>query len=665
LRAERYQRQQKLGEGQMSIVWLALDTSTQNLIALKIMTTITEDDRRNQKARERFQREINIARRLQHPHILPILDYGSLLYENRHVPYLVSPYVPAGSLASLIQRRPPWLHWSLLQTADVIMQAADSLWYLHSQNPPIVHEDVKPGNFLCDLVEHPERIAYFYLCDFGISRWMQDTPTVASELLGTFQFMAPEQFEREVNCASDQYALAVMACYLLTGKLPIQAPTHDLYPEAHLYQKPSAPSVLNPARIQSPAVDEIVLRALEKRPEKRFPSIIGFAQALYQAIMHYRQEQTESHTQEYDMSVMGTKYVHESRVLSPMSSSPFQPDISIALDPPEADEHRMLDEPLPMKPVKIAVSSIKNEEMLFTPLILKGPVQLFLPARPKLLAWSRDGRGMACVLYGHIPLFVRRDGSMQEIRTAHTLQPTNLCWSPDQRILAVAAQGEIRFWDTTTQSELPLVLRFNVRMIDGLDWSINEQLAVWVEDQILVHTLSRAHLASLQASMPRQIATNGLRCGNVGVLRWSPDGSALVVGTSNGSVVCWRSSNRQDSAWQVAAARQKVTALSWSPDGSLLAVAFRDSRVVGWDSHSRQEVLLWKNLPAMPRMLSISTEMRIVIASGEHRLLLGTPDDPFPLDVLPGHQLAVWSPLRPELAALDEQKEHALALWQD
>src|SRR5690242_4038680 len=147
----------------MSVVWLALDTSTQNRVALKIMTRMTEDDQRNQKARQRFQREIDIARRLQHPHILPILDYGSMQYENRDVPYLVSSYVSTGSLALLIQRQSPWLYWSLLQTADVIMQAAESLSYLHSQHPPIVHEDVKPGNFLCDLVERPERVVYLYL----------------------------------------------------------------------------------------------------------------------------------------------------------------------------------------------------------------------------------------------------------------------------------------------------------------------------------------------------------------------------------------------------------------------------------------------------------------------------------------------------------------------
>ena len=664
MRAERYQRLRKLGEGPMSVVWLALDTSTQNLVALKIMTRMTEDNQRNQKARQRFQREIDIARRLQHPHILPILDYGSMQYENRHVPYLVSSYVSTGSLASLIQRQSPWLYWSLLQTADVIMQAAESLWYLHSQHPPIVHEDVKPGNFLCDLVERPERVVYLYLCDFGISCWMQDTPVKASELLGTFQFMAPEQFDHEVNCASDQYALAAMACLLLTGKLPIQAPTHDAYPEAHLHQQPLAPSRLNPDRIQSAAVDEIVLQALEKHPDKRFPSIMAFARALHQAILHYMQKQTALQAKEGDLSQVGTKSVEESTVLLPMSSLLLQPEISIALDPPEADKYCILDEPLPEKPVKIVASSVENEEKLFVPFNLKGPVQIFLPTRPKLFVWSGDGRGIACVLYGHIPLFVGRDGGMQEIHTSYASQATNLCWSPDQQILAIAAQGEIRFWNTATQSELPLVLRFNVRSIDGLDWSINEQLAVWIEDQILVYPLSHAHLASVQPPVSRYLATNGLYCGNTGVLRWSPDGSALVAGAKNGRVVCWPSSNQQNHAWQVAAVGQKVTALAWSPDSSLLVVAFRDNRIVGWDYHSQREVLLWKNLPAMPRMLSISTEMCIVIASGEHRLLLGTLGDVFPLGVLPGQQLAVWSPRQPELATLDEQKEHVLAFWQ-
>src|SRR5690349_7665411 len=139
-------------------------------------------------------------------------------------------------------------------------------------------------------------MVYLYLCDFGISHCHQGSPDLASELLGTFQFMAPEQFERKVDCASDQYALAVMACYMLTGKLPIQAPTHDLYADAHMHEQPLPPSMLNPSCVQSAAIDKVILRALEKHPVKRYPSIIAFARALQRAIIQYEQEKAAAPT---------------------------------------------------------------------------------------------------------------------------------------------------------------------------------------------------------------------------------------------------------------------------------------------------------------------------------------------------------------------------------
>src|SRR5204863_10075818 len=125
---ERYERQKLVGQGQMSMVWLARDTQTGEQVALKIMTAITEDDRRNQKARERFYREIKIARSLHHPRILPIMNYGQMNENNRLVPFLVAPYFAEGSLADLIRERPPWEYWSLHQTAEAILQAAECLW---------------------------------------------------------------------------------------------------------------------------------------------------------------------------------------------------------------------------------------------------------------------------------------------------------------------------------------------------------------------------------------------------------------------------------------------------------------------------------------------------------------------------------------------------------
>ena len=105
---ERYQRQKLLGTGPMSIVWLAHDVQTQQQVALKIMTAVTTDDKRNQKASERFMREIKISQSLQHPNILPIIDQGYMEYNGHSVPYHVTPFMKDGSLADVIEATPPW-----------------------------------------------------------------------------------------------------------------------------------------------------------------------------------------------------------------------------------------------------------------------------------------------------------------------------------------------------------------------------------------------------------------------------------------------------------------------------------------------------------------------------------------------------------------------------
>ncbi len=648
----------------MSVVWLARDTSNQELVALKIMTAISEDDRRNLKAQERFRREIEIARSLRHPHILPIVDSGYTEYEGRSVPFLVSPYLPEGSLADLMKKGPPWQQWSLLQTADAVMQAAESLWYLHTRTPQIVHQDVKPGNFLCRSVQSVERVVHLYLCDFGISRW-QSVSNMASELLGTFAFMAPEQVERKVDCASDQYALAVMACLMLTGKLPLQAATNEQYIQAHLYERPRSPSQLNPERINSPDVDAVILRALAKKPAQRFPTIREFAQQLQHALMKLVQGKATAATERLPSPSPEATSLETKRPLPLVQHPQREPDFSISIDPLEVSEGQFLDEPLPAKPLKPVVSPVKNEEGEFSLLSLKDPVRYFLPARPKMVCWSSDGNNLACALYGHVPLFLRKDSNWQEIRTTNAVYATCICWSPDGRVLAVSAQGEIRFWDVVTQVELPLVLRFNnIRVIDALDWTVSWQLAIWVENQVMVYTLPYAVLTAQVPPSPQIIATGVMRCGNVGVLRWSPDGSLLVAGASNGSVLCW-TVGRQTSAWQVTVPGQKVNSLSWSQDSSLLAVAFKNNRVVGWDRRTKSQVLLWEKLPAMPRMLSISAECRIVMASSEKRLLFGFPNELFPSSIYPGQLLASWSPTNLELATLDEQRENILVIWRE
>lgn len=744
---ERYQRQRLIGKGPMSVVWLARDTDTQDEVALKIMTAIKEDDRRNLKANERFTREIEIARSLQHPHILPVLDSGYTQYNGRSVPFLVSPFIPDGSLVDVIEESSSWEFWSLQQIADAIQQAADSLWYLHTRTPRIVHEDVKPANFLVRSIQTPQRAYHLYLSDFGISRWQKSPSVMASEVLGTFAFMAPEQTEKRVDPASDQYALAIVACYLLTGKLPIQASTNEEYIHAHLYEAPYAPSELYPERLPPSALDDVLLRALEKSPTKRFPTIIAFAQALEQACTELAQELASARTEllgdpgfdpelyideeptaplpdeVFDEDIPIPAPVEQSFKSKPVPSAeqpfrgnlvpageqgfksrpvqsgeqPFRerplveeplqnslvPSVApafkskppiveqpfdnrpIALsDTDSRDSHRVLDEPLPEKLPSIVAPVLSAENVVFQPLALSSPARYELPARPKSLLWSPNGNTVACVLYGHVPLFLQRNGSTGLVQIPVALHASSLCWSPDGRVLAIGLQNEIRFWDVSTGTELPLTIPINARAIDNMDWSRQGQLAVWVNTSIALYSLSSATLAARQIPTPHYLTTGTARSGSAGVLRWSPDGVYLVAGASNGAVLCWNATH-ESTLWQVAATGQKVNALAWSPDSTLLVCAIRDSSVQAWNTQTRSNSVMWHRLPAMPRTLSVSVGQRIVVASSERRLLVGMVNEGFPMSTIPGQLLIACSPTRSEFATLDEQRENVLAIWQE
>src|SRR5437660_6571910 len=435
--AERYQQQQLLGQGLMSEIWLAHDIYTRELVALKLMIAIPEDDRRNQKAFERFHREIAIACSLKHPHVLPILNYGYMEYKGRSVPFLVSPYVEDGSLADLIKNTPPWKCWTLAQTADAINQAAESLYYLHTREPQIIHQDVKPGNFLIKPVQESGRAAHLYLCDFGISRWRQAATTMASELIGTFAYMAPEQVERKVDPASDQYALAVMACYLLTGKLPLQASTNERYAEAHLHEQPRLPRQLNPERISTPEIDAVFARALSKHPQQRFPTIIAFAHALEQAIMKQVEAQAIARIERLNPIVMEEPSAQSKKISARISSRLTAPEFPIAIDVSDVNEDRVLDEPLPAKPLKPAVSVAGSGNVVLPLQPLQELARYTLSARPKTFCWSPDNAALAAVLYGNGPLLLYKDGGSQEVRTPEAQRASCVSWSPDGRFLAV------------------------------------------------------------------------------------------------------------------------------------------------------------------------------------------------------------------------------------
>ncbi len=277
-----YRLARLIGSGGMGEVYLAEDTRINRQVAIKVVRTeaAPHSDAYASKGDARlFHREMKAIAALDHSHILPLYDFGEENINNATLTYMVMPFRREGSLADWLQQHGSSELLSPLDIWHLIQQAASALQHAH--NRQIIHQDVKPSNFLIHRNdEHPNR-PDLLLADFGIAKFTSATSSMSQTIRGTPTYMAPEQWSGEPVAATDQYALAIMAYELLTGRPPFQGPPMRLM-HLHATTLPQPPSALHP-RI-SPALDTVILRALAKQPEGRFPSISAFAQAFQQAL---------------------------------------------------------------------------------------------------------------------------------------------------------------------------------------------------------------------------------------------------------------------------------------------------------------------------------------------------------------------------------------------
>lgn len=261
-RLGRYHLQTLLGQGGMSEVYLAYDELMKRDVAVKVLNSV------NAIYVARFQREAEAIGRLSHDHILPAFDYG----EDGPWHYLVMPYIKGTTLREVLAEGP----LSPEEAGEILMQIADALQYAHDQH--IIHRDIKPSNILIRDDYH------VYLADFGLAKSLQDTHeiTLSGVLLGTPEYMAPDLAEGPATVSSDIYALGVLVYQMIVGRVPFVAETPLAVYMRHLHDVPIPPSQLNP---QLPCVlDTIVLRALEKEPQRRYKTISAFANAYLRAL---------------------------------------------------------------------------------------------------------------------------------------------------------------------------------------------------------------------------------------------------------------------------------------------------------------------------------------------------------------------------------------------
>ncbi len=281
LQLGRYRLLRLLGKGAVSEVYQAEDVLIGQQVAVKLLhaeDTSHAHDYEDGVASHFFLREAMAIAKLDHPHILPLYNYSEINVEGSSFFYLVMPLRPEGTLAKWLERRGSSAQLSPLDVAHFVRQAASALQYAHDHH--IIHQDVKPSNFLLRLSKEHPNLPDLLLADFGIAEFIRsNTTTFANHAIrGTPAYMAPEQWKGYPERATDQYALGVMAYQMLTAHLPFPAPQEQLM---SLHTQPHRPSTLNP---NLPAeLDEVVLRALARQPQDRFPSIAAFAQAFQQA----------------------------------------------------------------------------------------------------------------------------------------------------------------------------------------------------------------------------------------------------------------------------------------------------------------------------------------------------------------------------------------------
>lgn len=260
LLGNRYELLEKLGGGGMALVYKGRDTFLNRLVTVKILRPeyISDED-----FIRRFRREAQAVASLSHPNIVSIYDVGQ--EDDTH--YLVMEYINGDNLKNIIKQQgflPP------AQAVQIARQIAEALEHAHDNN--IVHRDVKPHNILITTGGKAK------LTDFGIAQATAATYTQTDTIVGSVHYLSPEQAKGEMGTPkSDIYSLGVVLYEMLTGTVPFQANGPVALALKHIQEAPVPPSKIKNI---PPDLEKVVMRAMEKNPDRRYKSARSFGDDL-------------------------------------------------------------------------------------------------------------------------------------------------------------------------------------------------------------------------------------------------------------------------------------------------------------------------------------------------------------------------------------------------
>jgi tRNA A-37 threonylcarbamoyl transferase component Bud32 len=262
----------KLGEGGMGTVY---KVRHRDLDEVQIVKTLQAHLSSNPDLRERFINEARRGMKLRHPHIAGVHDFAVTADGTG---YIVMEFVGGENLKDVLAKKGP-LPLELI--GHVAEQALDALAYLHAEK--FVHRDISPDNLM--LTTTAEGRPFVKLIDLGIAKSLESgqTLTMTGQFVGKISYASPEQFGGQLDGRSDLYSLGVVLYKLLTNADPFTGATYHEIIRAHLFQPPRPFDVTAPGRVIPEPVQQVIYRALEKDPDKRFADAAEFRDEVIEA----------------------------------------------------------------------------------------------------------------------------------------------------------------------------------------------------------------------------------------------------------------------------------------------------------------------------------------------------------------------------------------------
>lgn len=530
----------QLGQGGFADVYLGEHIYLNTPAAIKVLQMrLTDEDKRN------FLEEARTIAHLKHPSIVRILEYDVV----DSIPFLVMEYAPNGTLR---QWHPKGTVLPPASIVPYIRQVAAALQYAHDQK--LIHRDVKPENMLLG-----NKNAVL-LSDFGLAVIVQSSRDRLQTVAGTVTYMAPEQLQGKACPASDQYALAAVVYEWLSGERLFSGSFIEVATQ-HVLVPP--PSLRNKIPALSPAIDQVIQKALAKNPEQRFASVLEFARAFEQVCQVEASKQFASSP--VPLGKLFTNYRKHSAAVLNIAWSPDGKKIASA----SAD-----------KTVHIWNATSKNPTFIYRN--HRKPVSA--------VAWSPDGSRIVSGSWDTtVQVWNVHTGRKLLTYRGFSREVSAVAWSPDGKYIASAS------WDATVQVRQA---ESGSRLFSYSGHSSPVHALAWSTTNSSPSSNGGWRIASASGADANADVDNTVQIWNaltgddplifrdhyyfVNAVAWSPDGKQIASASADTNVQVWNVATGSN-ILTYRGHTSKVNSVAWSPNGSRIASAGYDATVHVWN----------------------------------------------------------------------------------